>query len=216
MLDVARPETRSAFLGQRTFGEVRRLQEDLVAARIEETIKDTVLYCEHPPTLSLGLRTQPEDVSLPSPYWRDHNIEIVRADRGGGPTYHGPGQLLIYPVVSLRGRGVKRFVLFMLSEIAEVLKTFGIHAELSCDEVGLWIIEKDVAMKLGAVGLRIVRGVTNHGFSLNVRGDLTPFSAFHPCGISGLQVTSLAALRRNDDISPSEIAARLSERLPFA
>lgn len=194
--------------GLRSFAEMRRIQEGLVQARIAGECSDIILFCEHPPTLSLGRRTRDEDLKLSLDSWRSMGTDVVLADRGGGATFHGPGQLMIYPVVSLASRrmGVRRFVESGLSAIVEGLSWFDIESVSATDPAGVWVLDRsagrrntclgeDLAKegrKIASVGLRMKRGVTNHGFSVNVACSLRPFSYFIPCGLADAQVTSVA------------------------
>jgi len=197
------------YLGRVSFQEARAFQETLVEARLAGACADTFIYAEHPPTLSLGMRTQSSDLVLSKDDFRRQGIEVVSTNRGGGPTYHGPGQLLIYPVLSLRDRqmGVRDFVYCGLQAIAEALP---VPAEVSLSPTGVWLRSRgaDAELeKIAAVGLKIVHGVGNHGFSVNVNIDLEPYSFFHPCGLQQ-SVTHLAA-HVHDELSVEDFLPRV-------
>ncbi len=182
----------SRFLGRVTFDDARKVQEEFVQKRRMGEVSDLFLFCEHPPTLSFGKRSRTEDQAQVQN--RDAFQAIVFCDRGGKATYHGPGQLVIYPVICLTTRrlGVRLFTQLGLGAIADVLSSFGIESTPLLDPAGVWVERRDATQaKIASVGLRITGGVTNHGFSLNVAGDLSPFSWFRPCGHTGLQVTSI-------------------------
>lgn len=189
-------------LGERPFLEVRDIEQDLLEQRVNNQCGDTLLVCEHPPTLSIGRRTNEADLKLSADEWRKLGVEVVLADRGGGATFHGPGQLVIYPVISLRARrmGVRDFVGLGLSAIASALKLLGVKAASArLEPAGVWVpgsVEHSKlveAQKIASVGLRMKRGVTSHGFSINLSCDLSVFNLFTVCGVEGLKVTSLAA-----------------------
>ena len=183
-------------IGQLSFLDARRYQEDLLEKRLRDEVPDTILFCEHPATLSLGWRTQAEDIGFSEAEWAERGVEVVRASRGGGPTFHGPGQLLVYPVINLRERGIgiKDFVEKVLQAFSEVLTDIGVACELELNPAALWVKNGKDRAKIAAVGLRILRGVTNHGFSLNVSSNLDIFSMFNPCGEKGVRYTSLAEI----------------------
>ncbi len=178
-------------LGVVEYAAARGLQDDLVVRRSTGAICDTVLSLQHPEILTLGKRATPEDVAAAERFRLSNGIPVVRADRGGRATYHGPGQLIVYPVISLtdRGWGVKRFVESGLEILAGAARSFGAMCVVRLDAAGVWIGDK----KVGAVGLRICRGVTNHGFSLNVTSSLERYRDFSPCGLPRDSMTSLAA-----------------------
>lgn len=193
----------------RTFGvvpyrEARELQESLVRERISGSIEDTLLVLQHPPTLTLGRRMRAGAAELCPEVWRERGVEVVHASRGGEATYHGPGQLVVYPVVSLVDRrlGVRRFVEAGLRAIGDVAESFGVSSEVKMDPAGLWTVPG--GKKLASVGLRIERGVTDHGFSFNICCDLSHFLQFPVCGQSGTVVTSLQEERGVADFSDAQ------------
>lgn len=217
-------------LGTLSFMEARRIQEKMGKERLQGSRGDTILFCEHPPTLSLGKRAREDEVWLTPAEWSQSGIQQVMSDRGGGVTFHGPGQLLIYPVISLRALriGVKDFVVLGLRSIVEAASRFDVSSVVSLNPAGVWVDKHQEnntsgtwedeqggawnqrAEKLAAVGLRIFQGVTNHGFSVNVKGDLEVFSRIAPCGMPGLEVTSIAK-KRGDGIVSLEMFAQAFE-----
>ena len=183
-------------LGRVSYQEARAKQNAYVEQRISGTCQDLLLLCEHPPTLTLGKRAAESDLGFSRSHWQQQGVEVIDVDRGGSVTYHGPGQLLLYPVLSLpeRGLGVRTFVLQGLKFLAEVLAEFGVEGTPLEEPAGVWLPGSDSTnpgRKIAAVGLRIQRGVSNHGFSLNVSCDLRPYSQFVPCGLLEAGVTSL-------------------------
>lgn len=192
-------------LGTIEFDQARTIQENALWSRIRGECLDKVFFCEHPPTLSLGKRTQQQDLHQEESFFLAKGYQIVRSDRGGSVTYHGPGQLVIYPVISLRARrlGVKDFVFRFLQALSNSVSQAGVETEISLAPVGLWT--KSLREKLGACGLQIVHGVTNHGFSLNVSCDLGGFDGFLPCGEGALGVSSIFRQTDKNHISFDQI-----------
>ncbi len=176
--------------GLLTFQAARERQEELIQARLERRAEDTLLVVEHPPTLSLGIRTNDEHCELNSADWEARGVEVVRADRGGSVTFHAPGQLVLYPVVALRERGfgVREFVSRGLKGISSALSAAGVRCEVKLQPAGVWIVGSH--RKICSVGLKIHRGVTNHGFSVNISCELSPFSLFPICGEKNTVATS--------------------------
>lgn len=195
-----------------TFADARRIQDSRFeccnAGHLE-----SLLWCSHPPTLSIGRSSAPSDFAGVD--WRALGIELHRAERGGAVTFHGPGQLVLYPTISLRRRrlGVRRFVQLFLDEFAASCRDFGVPAETRLAPTGLWIGPK----KLGSVGLRIRQGITSHGFSINVENDLWPYRHFTVCGLPGVESTSLRAWCTENTVisnfSVRDFAYRVSSRL---
>lgn len=187
-------------LGTIEFLQARTIQEKAMWSRIRGECLDTIFFCEHPATLSLGKRTQLKDLEQEESFFLGKGYQVVRASRGGSVTYHGPGQLVIYPVISLRARrlGVKDFVVCFLQALSEVVSQAGIESEVSVAPVGL--LTKGTRQKLAACGLQIVHGVTNHGFSLNVSCDLDGFQGIVPCGERDLGQSSMLRLAEEDHI----------------
>ena len=144
--------------------------------------RDQIWLLQHPPVYTLGTACQQSPLS-------DTQIPIVKSDRGGQITYHGPGQIVLYPLLNLRrhGLGVKSLVSKLEQSVIDLLATYEVFAERRVDAPGVYVQEK----KIAALGLRIRRGSSYHGLSLNVDMDLAPFKNIDPCGYQGLQVTQL-------------------------
>ena len=177
-------------LGPIGYDEARSIQDGCVARRINGSIGDMVYTLEHPETITLGRRSTSEDYAAVELLASDPTISVAIADRGGRATYHGPGQLVIYPVVSLpvRNWGVRKFVGLGLETIAKAVTDLGLRCDAQLDPAGVWINGR----KIASVGIRVIRGVTNHGFSLNVSNSLARYQTFSPCGLPSAAVTTLA------------------------
>jgi lipoyl(octanoyl) transferase len=176
-------------LGEVPYEEARGLQKRLEAARHSGSIPDVLLLLEHPPVYTKGRRARPEELAMGEDWYRMQGIEIAETDRGGGVTYHGPGQLVGYPIVSLRAYGddVRGYVARMERMMIASLGDAGVEARLRDGLTGVWARDR----KIGSIGVHISRGITTHGFAINVNNDLQPFEWIVPCGIEGCQMTSV-------------------------
>jgi lipoyl(octanoyl) transferase len=181
-------------LGRIAYAEGVERQKALVAARQAGEIEDTLLFVEHPPVITLGVKTRgslsnirADDAALAA-----HGVEVHESGRGGDVTFHGPGQLVGYPIVDLKPdrQDVHRYVRDLEEVLIRTAADFGIEAGRIKGYSGAWVGDR----KLAAIGVRISRWVTSHGFALNVTTDLAGFDLIVPCGISDRGVTSLAAL----------------------
>lgn len=202
-------------LGCLPYADAMALQDDLVAQRLREDIPDTLLLLEHPPVITLGRRGSLADVYLTESELARRGIAVERSTRGGLVTYHGPGQLVGYPIVHLRQRGlsVPAYVRALESAIVDALAAIGISAHLDADHVGVWARDRG---KIAAIGVAQRHGVTLHGFAVNLQPDLRHFDLINPCGIGDLGVTSAAAILGHAVDVPgfkSRIAAALEVRL---
>jgi lipoyl(octanoyl) transferase len=178
-----------ARLGQVPYGEARELQKRLESARYAGEIPDVLLLLEHPPVYTKGRRADPSELGMGEDWYRMQGIEVCESDRGGAVTYHGPGQLVGYPIVSLRpyGDDVKGYVRGLERVMIESLSSYGIEAHLNDGLTGVWAGER----KIGSIGVHVNRGVTTHGFAVNVNNDLQPFEWIVPCGIQDCRMTSV-------------------------
>jgi len=154
---------------------------------------DEIWLLEHPPVFTLGMNADPAHVLAPG------DIPVVRIDRGGQVTYHGPGQLVIYPLIDLRRAGisVRGMVTALERGVIDLAQEFGITAECRRGAPGIYVGGK----KLGSVGIRIRRGASYHGLAVNVSLDLEPFRRINPCGYQGLEMTQLADLGGPDSVA---------------
>ena len=181
-----------AFLGRMDYTEAWDLQRDLAEARNRSEIPNTLLLLEHPPTYTLGRRGGDSDLLLPVEDLKSQGAAVIDVDRGGQATFHGPGQLVAYPILDLKewGRGPLNYVRTLEAVLVGVLQEFGIGAMRIDKLTGVWVGDK----KIAAIGLKISRGVTTHGFALNVSTDLAWFQHIVPCGVPDKDVTSMERL----------------------
>lgn len=175
--------------GTTPYAVAHRLQLDLVARRIGGEVTDTLLLLEHAPVVTLGRAATDAGVLLSEPLLRERGIELHRVERGGLVTYHGPGQLVGYPIMELAGRkmGVADFVHRLEQVMIAVLEAFAVRAFTLTGKIGVFT-ERG---KIGAVGVAVRHGVTFHGFCLNIDPDLTPYRWIVPCGMRDMPATSL-------------------------
>ncbi|NOR36353.1 MAG: lipoyl(octanoyl) transferase LipB [Woeseiaceae bacterium] len=171
---------------------VWRAMQEFTNTRTEST-PDEIWFCDHDGVFTLGLNSKPEHLLAPG------DIPVIQIDRGGQVTYHGPGQLMIYPLIDLRraGLGVRDLVTALEQSVVDLAADYGIEAASRCDAPGVYI----EGVKLASVGLRIRRGSSFHGMALNVDVDLEPFSRINPCGFKDLQLTDLARLGADNDLA---------------
>lgn len=201
----------ATWLGRADYRATWALQRGLAEARRQALAPDAVLLVEHPPTITLGRRGTPRHVLLGAAELRQRGISVVPIDRGGDVTYHGPGQLVIYPILHLGrwGSDIVRYVRRLEEVGIRVAAEFGVRAERQAGLTGVWIGDA----KLAAIGVRVSRWVTTHGMALNVAPDLDDFAAIIPCGLHDRGVTSLAAER---GVAPATAAVREAVVRQFA
>jgi lipoyl(octanoyl) transferase len=185
-------------LGRVPYAEALQIQQQVVAARKQNTIADTLLLLEHPPVLTLGRNSNRSNILASDDLLRQRGVELHEINRGGDVTYHGPGQLVGYPIVDLRG---------------DLPGKKGPHlGPVDSKRTGVWTIAGGSIQekKVAAIGVHVSQGVTSHGFALNVTTDLRDFQWIVPCGISDREVTSLELEvdpDRNPDLQPTMEAA---------
>ena len=187
------------------FGEALALQEDLVAKkRANQSLGDDLLLLEHDPVYTIG-RT-PDQSSLCGGEHLPHPLFPI--NRGGQATYHGPGQLIGYPIIDLRnsGQDLHRYLRWIEELLVETLGTVGIAATTRAGLTGVWVENR----KIASIGVGIRHWITMHGFALNVCGDLSPFDQIVPCGISNVTMTSIEKETGRQD-SVMDVASRVSE-----
>ena len=177
-------------LGTIDYEEAHALQRELQQKRIAGDIGDTVLVLEHPPVLTLGRSARTQHVVAPPETLEAHGIRVHEVGRGGDVTYHGPGQLVVYPIIDLKPdrRDVRKYVWSLEEAMIRTCADFGLEASRIAGLNGTWIDDR----KVGAVGVRISRWVTMHGLALNANTDLSHFNWIIPCGIHDKAVTSLS------------------------
>jgi lipoyl(octanoyl) transferase len=195
------------WLGRAPFAETAALQERLRADLLAGVGPETLLFCEHDPVVTLGRSARPENVLAPAAELSRRGVTVAAASRGGDVTYHGPGQLVGYPVVRLRS-GVVGHMTAMARAVGRVLAELGVATTFRRDAPGLWTNDE----KLCAFGVHVRSRVAVHGFALNVTADLDAFDLIVPCGLPGVRTTSLGRLGVTPP--PLEIlAARVAREL---
>lgn len=194
-------------LGRVPYAEGLQIQEQLVAERQAGRIVDVLLLLEHEPVFTMGRNARAENVLLSSEALRARGFEIFETGRGGDVTYHGPGQVVGYPILELptERRDVHRYVRDLEEVMIRACAEYGITADRIAGKTGAWVGKE----KIGAIGVRIARWVTSHGFALNVTNDLDPFALIVPCGIRDHGVTSLSRLLGRE-VALDEAARRLA------
>jgi lipoyl(octanoyl) transferase len=192
--DLSDENLRFLILGRISFSEAREIQNSICEKRIAGDCVDTIIFCEHPPTLSLGQRIDLAQMQEALKIWKLAKVDIVKTDRGGELTFHGPGQLVVYPVISLKDRkiGVKDFVSLFFDSFVQALRNQDLAVEKSLRPAGVWVVKEGQKIdKICSAGLKITRGVSNHGFSLNISCCLKPYENFVVCGLNNATLTSL-------------------------
>ncbi len=191
--------------GQVPYGAAREAQAALEAARHSQEIPDVLLLLEHPPVYTKGRRTTADELPMGEDWYQMQGIEVTETDRGGRVTYHGPGQLVGYPIVSLKpyGDDVHEYVRRMERVMIAALGDRGVEAGLIEGLTGVWTTGPrpddfaaiaagaEPARKIGSIGIHVRRAITTHGFAINVANDLQPFEWIVPCGIEACRMTSL-------------------------
>jgi len=175
------------------YGPAYELQRQLVAARKARAIPDVLLLCEHPHVMTLGRNGSRANLRVSDELLRMKNVEFHPSDRGGDITYHGPGQIVGYPILDLAEH--RRDIGWYVAQLEEVMiratADYGLAARRVCGQHGAWLDTPQGELKLGALGVHLSRWVTSHGFAYNVSTDLSFFDLIVPCGIAGKGVTSL-------------------------
>ena len=180
-----RPELWVASAGRVPYLDGVRLQERVRSARQSGDLPDALLLLEHPPVYTKGRRTERGDLPMGEEWYLAQGIEVADTDRGGRVTYHGPGQLVGYPIMAIHD--VLEYVRTLERAVIAALADEGIAAEVREGLTGVWVGER----KIGSIGVHVSRGVTTHGFAINVDNDLQPFGWIVPCGIEHVRMTSV-------------------------
>ena len=188
-------------LGTVEYREAYAIQEQVRDLRQADAVPNVLLLVEHPPVYTRGRRTGPGELPMGEDWYRAQGIDVVDADRGGKVTYHGPGQLVGYPI--MRADDVVGFVRTMERALVQALADEGIVARARPDDgpdfTGVWVEDR----KIASIGIHVSRGVTTHGFAVNVQNDLQPFEWVVPCGLDGVRMTSvLRETARTGEIMP--------------
>jgi lipoyl(octanoyl) transferase len=191
--------------GQVPYADGREAQKALETARQAGGVPDLLLLLEHPPVYTKGRRASAEELAMGEDWYRRQGIDVTETDRGGRVTYHGPGQLVGYPIVSLKpyGDDVHAYVRRLERVMIEALSEHGVEAGTIDGLTGVWTAGprpddpaafaagRETARKIGSIGVHVNRAITTHGFAINVNNDLQPFEWIVPCGIEACRMTSL-------------------------
>jgi lipoate-protein ligase B len=193
-------------LGLIDYEEAYHRQRELIRQRLDGEIEDTLLLLEHPPTITIGKSGSLENVLAPQEQLIKEGVSLFFTDRGGDVTYHGPGQLVVYPIIDLRNRGrdIHRYVNELEEVVIRTLADFSIAANRDGNHAGVWVKEAEIA----AIGLSVKRWITMHGIALNVNSNLEHFGLINPCGFTDRTATSMARLLGRE-IAIEEVAQHL-------
>lgn len=188
------------------YEEALRFMEDRAAAVREGTASECIWLLEHPPLFTAGTSANPSELFNPQ------DFPVYEAGRGGRYTYHGPGQRVGYVILDLekRGKDIRRFVHSLEGWMIDALSTLGVQAHRAPGRIGIWVGEGADEAKIGALGVRVKRWVTLHGFAINVAPNLSHFGGIVPCGIAEFGVTSLAELGKQIPLRGVDAALKLS------
>lgn len=195
------------------FEDCWRLQRELLEARVSDAIPDTLLFVQHPAVITLGRKTPGvrDGAALPAEI---QGVPVHIVERGGEATYHGPGQLVVYPLLRLNIKfGPKAFLRLMEESMISVLHSYGLSAFWQEGETGVWILDsQNHKRKIASLGIAVRKGVSYHGLALNISTDLRPFTLIQPCGYSPTVMTSMQELLGRE-LSFEEVSARLDIEL---
>ena len=209
-INMNSPDLKWRHLGLAEYLPTWRAMQTFTAARDAET-PDEIWLLQHPPVYTLGLAGKPEHLLR-----ADTGIPLIKVDRGGQITYHGPGQLVAYLLLDMKRRkiGVRALVRKMEAIVIDLLGSYGIAARHRADAPGVYVSDATnggTEAKIAALGLRIKKGCCYHGLAFNIDMDLTPFQAINPCGYAGMAVTQLRALGVDDTLET--VTEKLSQQL---
>ncbi|MGH2749827.1 MAG: lipoyl(octanoyl) transferase LipB [Actinomycetota bacterium] len=180
----------ASWLGRVDYGDAWEAQRELFLARLDADLGDSLMLLEHPPTYTLGRRALEEDLVYREAQRNARGISLFNVDRGGRATYHGPGQLVGYPIMALGERyDVMSYLRRLEDVVIAVAADLGVAAHRDEEHTGVWVGKN----KIGAIGVKITRGITMHGFAFNVGTDLSMFEGIVPCGLADRWVTSVLA-----------------------
>lgn len=193
-------------LGRMGYRMCTELQRQILEEVLSEDRPNTLLFVEHPPVLTLGANFHDSNLLLTREEYRRRGIEVCETDRGGDVTYHGPGQLVIYPIFRIAefGRDLHKWMRDLEEAMIRVLQSFGLEGRRFPPHTGVWIGDRKVA----AIGIKVRKWVSMHGIALNCENDLSPFDLIVPCGIENYGVTSLSqAAGRRIAVSEARVAS---------
>jgi len=195
-------------LQQSGYQSVLELQEQILVDKIARHIENVLILVEHEPIFTLGNHSNTANLKVNKRFLEARNVELLQTNRGGDITYHGPGQIVAYPILSLQelSLSVPSYVNLLEEVMLQTAGQFNVNAYRSIKGKGVWCQKK----KLGSVGIRVKRWVSYHGLALNINMDLTPFSWINPCGLTGTGVTSLAEVSQQEISVPKAKLALLT------
>jgi len=195
--------------GLTPYAEAWDLQKDLVQLRKKEGIPDTFILCEHPPVFTVGRAAKgAANLGAGEAYLRSLGAEVFWSDRGGDATFHGPGQIVGYPILRLKARDTHAYLRGLEEVLIQVLADYDLEGWHHPEYTGVWVADH----KIAAIGVKFSSGwITSHGFALNVKTDLSWFERITPCGIKEFGVTSLSR-ELDRDISLAEVEAKIIDR----
>ena len=201
-------------LGLIGYAEAWELQKRLVAARKADAIENVLLLCEHPHVITLGRNAKRENLLVSEHVLRQKGVELHATDRGGDITYHGPGQIVGYPILQLSAirRDVVWYVRMLEEAMIRATAELGIEAGREPGKTGVWVSRGNSNEKLAAIGVHLSRWVTSHGFAYNVSTDLRYFDLIVPCGIADRKATSLEKLLGRS-VNQKGVALRIAKHL---
>ncbi|MDQ6914779.1 MAG: lipoyl(octanoyl) transferase LipB [Actinomycetota bacterium] len=197
------PDLEICELGLVEYRAALGIQAQVHARRVAGELPDVLLLLEHAPVYTRGRRSQPGELPMGEDWYRAQGIDVVDTDRGGKVTYHGPGQLVGYPIVGVRDvvAHVRTLERAIVAALAEGGVGGGTRTEEGPDFTGVWANDR----KIASIGVHVARGVSTHGFAINVENDLQPFEWIVPCGLEGVRMTSL--IRERHDPAPGAMPA---------
>ncbi len=210
-------------LGLRPYDEVREMQKEIFEANIQAKIKNqptrsVIFSCEHPHVYTLGKSADPNNLLIQESFLKKINAQCRRIERGGDITYHGPGQLVIYPIIDLEQvrLGIKEYIQSIEKEVIKALQKYKIAGEISPGNIGVWLdVGSPKERKICAIGVKASRSITMHGLALNINTDLNYFNYINPCGFIDKGVTSVQAETgsvADFDALKNELTAGLQKR----
>jgi lipoyl(octanoyl) transferase len=196
------------------YAEALALQRSIVAAKKAGDAGDYLIFVEHPPVVTLGRKADEKNLVVPREALAKRGIDVVDIERGGDVTYHGPGQLVGYPIIDLKARrlGLTEYLRLLEGALIEALAGFGIEAGRRKGLTGVW----SSAGKLAAIGVAVTRWITFHGFALNVTTDVSAFDVIVPCGLAGERVASMKGILGREvemDAVKRAVAAEMGKAL---
>lgn len=211
--EATRPGRLLIVAEPRDYADVWLLQQQLHAERVADRRSDTLLLLQHHAVYTLGRRTLPAHLPQGESALRATGAQVAVTNRGGSVTYHGPGQLVGYPVIRLShsASGPKQYVWLLEEILCRTLAHWGIEAHRISKTPGLFVNVEGRTAKVASIGVRVEHGVTLHGFALNVDLDMTPFSRIIPCGLNSYRPTSMAALCRSS-VPIHQVARQVAEQ----